>query len=92
VIALSKNISMNRNSIDEIIKYRAEKDITSFEDLEKIPSFPAGRRAAWNNLIDFKSTYFNLKIELMDVNWNSSRYFDIVFTKSDGRILRWEEM
>jgi uncharacterized membrane protein YheB (UPF0754 family) len=90
VLALSRN--MNRNVVDEILKFRAEKEISSLKDLERIPSFPQGVIAAWQNLIGFTSLYDNLKIELMDENWNSSRYFDIVFRKSDNRILRWEEM
>ena len=90
VLLLFRN--MTQHLVDEIIKSRAEKEITSFEDLRRIPSFPAGTIPAWMNLIGFTSSYYNLRIELMDENWNSSRYFDIVLLKSDGSILRWEEM
>jgi type II secretory pathway component PulK len=90
VLALIRN--MNKNVVEEIVKFRNEKAITSFEDLRQIPSFSQGMIPILMNLVGFTSTYYNLKIELMDESWNSTRYFDIVFLKSDGRILKWEEM
>ena len=84
--------SMNKNYVEEIIKLREKKEIASFEDLREIPGFPLGAIPSFMNLIGFTSAYYNLRIELMDENWSSSRYFDIVLLKSDGRILKWEEM
>ena len=89
VLALFPN--MNRNVVDEIVKFRAEKEITSLDDLGQIPSFPRNT-AAYMNVFGFTSAYYNLRIELMDESWNSTRYFDIVFKKSEGKILKWEEM
>jgi type II secretory pathway component PulK len=83
---------MNRHFVEEIIKLREKKEIASFEDLREIPGFPGTFAAVNQNLIGFTSEYYSLRIELMDENWSSSRYFDIVLRKSDGRILRWEEM
>jgi type II secretory pathway component PulK len=83
--------NLNKNIVEEIIKFREKKEITSLKDLEsEIPGF-SNISASLMNLIGFTSEYYNLKIELMDESWSSSRYFDIVFLKSDGRILRWEE-
>ena len=90
VLTLIRN--MNKNVVDEIVKFRSEKAIASFEDLRQIPSFSQGTIPILMNLIGFTSAYYNLKLELMDESWNSTRYFDIVFQKSDGKILKWEEM
>ena len=90
VIALLRG--MNRHFVEEIIKLRDKKDIASFDDLREIPGFPGTFAAVNQNLIGFTSEFYSLRIELMDENWSSSRYFDIVLRKSDGRILRWEEM
>ena len=92
VLALFEN--MNRYIVEEVMKYRAEKEITSLDDLRRdIPSFPRNL-ASSQFIIEFKSSYFNLKIELLDENWNSTRYFDIVLYKKDGNIVikRWEEI
>ena len=80
---------LNRNLIEEIIKFREKNAIASFDDLSSIPGMPLG--SAINYIIDFKSSYYNLIIELLDESWNSTRYFDIVFLKKDGSILSWEE-
>ena len=90
VLVLIRNL--NKNIVDEIVKFRNEKEITSFEDLRQIPSFSQGTIPVLMNLIGFTSAYYSLRIELMDESWNSTRYFDIVFMKSDGKILKWEEM
>jgi type II secretory pathway component PulK len=89
VIALFPN--MNRNIVEEIVKFREKKEITSLDDLREIPSFPYPPHPYFQSSMGCTSTYFNLIVELMDENGNSSRYFDIVFLKSDGRILKWEE-
>jgi type II secretory pathway component PulK len=81
--------NMDRYIVDEIIKIREKKEITSTQDLESIPGFRGFGTSRF--LIGFASTYFNLTIELIDESWNSTRYFDIVFLKKDKRILRWEE-
>ena len=89
VLALFEN--MNWNTVEDVMKYRAEKEITNIADLKReIPSFPNLQNTMF--IIGYTSDYYNLKIQLLDENWNSTRYFDIVLLKSEGRILRWEEM
>ncbi|MCL1941866.1 MAG: type II secretion system protein GspK [Synergistaceae bacterium] len=83
---------LHKNLAEEIVKFREKKEITSLDDLRGIPSFPLRIIPSLMNLIGFTSSYYSLKIELMNEDWSSAKYFDIVFHKSTSRILRWEEM
>jgi hypothetical protein len=92
VLLLFKNL--NRNLVQEVVKYRSENEITKLKDLsDNISGFPT--EAAWMNLLGVSSSYYSLKMELMNEDWSSSRYFDIVFSKegkSEVKIVKWEEM
>jgi len=90
VLSLFRNL--NKNVVEEIIKLRAKKEITSMNDLKEIPSFPERMIPILDMFFGCTSSYFNLKIELINEDWSSTRYFDIVFEKKTGRILKWEEM
>ena len=83
---------LNVNLAEEIVKFREHREITALDDLKGIPGFPLRAIPTLMNLIGFTSSYYNLKIELMDESWSSAKYFDIVLHKPTGRILRWEEM
>jgi len=84
--------SLNKNLADEIVKFREEKAISSLNELRGIPSFPPRAIPTLMNLIGFTSSYYSLKIELINEELSSTRYFDIVLHKPTSSILRWEEM
>jgi type II secretory pathway component PulK len=83
--------SMNKNLVDEIVKFREAQEITSLNDLRGIPSFPTRAIPSLMNLVGFTSAYYGLRIELINEDLSSVRYFDIVLHKETNRILRWEE-
>ena len=82
---------IDRSLAEEIVKFREKQEITSLDDLKGIPSFPSRAVPILMNLIGFTSSYYSLKIELINEDWSSARYFDIVLHKPTSRILRWEE-
>lgn len=76
-----------------LVQARNEKPISSLEDVEKLPGASARVSMQLTNIINFKSRFFNLKINCINENQNinSGRSFNIIFDRSNKRIVRWEE-
>jgi hypothetical protein len=60
------------------------------DDVVKIPGFPPKSRAGLMNIAGFASRYFMIKIEMQENNGGGTS-FSVVFDKTSGTIVRWEE-
>ena len=74
-----------------VVEYRRRNVIRSLNDLQKIPGFSPKVSTMLTNVAGCKSRYFSLHIEFLEESAGGTA-FDIVFDRSDERIVRWEEL
>jgi len=82
---------LDRLLAEKIVDHRRQKALTSMSDLREIPGFPSKSQATLTNIADFGSQYFMIKIEMLEDNGGGTS-FSIVFNKTSGTIVRWEEI
>lgn len=88
VLALLPGISVTQAA--QIVEYRRDRVLRSLEDVQDIPGFTARNATQLTNLIDFKSRYFLLRIEFIEESAGGTA-FNIIFDRTNRRIVRWEE-
>jgi hypothetical protein len=76
---------------EKIADYRREKPLKSMSDLRELPGFPPRAQSMLMNLGDFSSRYFMIKMEMLEDNGGGTS-FSVVFDKTAGTIVRWEEI
>lgn len=76
---------------DRVTEYRRRNIIRSLNDLQKIPGLSPKVSTMLTNVAGCKSRYFSLHIEFLEESAGGTA-FDIVFDRSDERIVRWEEL
>ncbi|MDR1376863.1 MAG: general secretion pathway protein GspK [Synergistaceae bacterium] len=81
---------LDRSLAEKIVDYREREPLRRTADLRNIPGFPARTVSNLMNLADFSSRYFTIKIELLEDTGGGSS-FNIVFDKTAGKVVRWEE-
>jgi DNA uptake protein ComE-like DNA-binding protein len=82
---------LDRTLAEKIVDYREREPLKRTADLRKIPGFPAKTVTNLMNLADFSSRYFMIKIELLEDTGGGSS-FSVVFDKTSGTVVRWEEL
>jgi hypothetical protein len=81
---------LDRSLAEKIADYREEEALKGTADLRRIPGFPARSVTTLMNLAAFKSRYFMVKIEILE-DAGGGMNFSVVFDKTAGKIVRWEE-
>jgi type II secretory pathway component PulK len=81
---------LDKSLAEKIADYREREPLKRTADLRNIPGFPARTVTSLMNLADFSSRYFMIKIELLEDTGGGSS-FNIVFDKTAGKVVRWEE-
>ena len=76
---------------DRIIDAREEKALNGFASLRKIPGVPAKIVNQLVNLVKFKSTYFMIRIERLDLEGEGGTTFNIIINRDSKQIAKWEE-
>lgn len=82
---------LDKNLAQKIAEYRERNSLKAMADLRKIPAFPAKAISTLMNLAAFNSQYFSIRIELLE-NTGGGTNFNIIFDKTAGQIVRWEEI
>ena len=82
---------MDRPLAEKIADYREIQALTGMDDLGRIPGFPPKSRAALMNVAEFGSRYFLIKIEMLEDSGGGTS-FSVVFDKTSGTVVRWEEI
>ena len=82
---------MDKDLAEKIEDYRGKEALTSMNDLNKVPGFSPKSRAALMNVAGFASRYFMIKIEMLKDNGGGTS-FSVIFDKTAGTIVRWEEI
>jgi hypothetical protein len=81
---------LDRSLAEKIVDYREREALKGTADLRRIPGFPAKAVTTLMNLTAFKSRYFMIKIEILEET-GGGMGFNVVFDKTAGKIVRWEE-
>jgi hypothetical protein len=81
---------LDRTLAEKIVEFREREPLKKLADLRGIPGFPSRVVTNLTNLADFRSQYFMIKIEMLE-NLGGSTSFNIIFDKSAGQVVRWEE-
>jgi hypothetical protein len=82
---------LDKTLSEKIMEFRAKEPLKKIADLRGIPGFPSRVVTTLTSLVDFKSQYFMITIEMLeDLGGGSS--FNIIFDKNAGQIVRWEEI
>ncbi|MCL2009301.1 MAG: helix-hairpin-helix domain-containing protein [Synergistaceae bacterium] len=76
---------------EKIVDYRERQALTEMSDLGKIPGFPPKSRAALMNVAKFDSQYLMIRIEMLEKSGGGTS-FSVVFDKTGGTVVRWEEI
>ena len=74
-----------------VVEYRRRNVIRSLNDLQKLPGLSPKVSTMLTNVAGCKSRYFSLHIEFLEESAGGTA-FDIVFDRSDEKIVRWEEL
>ena len=74
-----------------IEEYRRDNAIQNYGDLQKIPGASARTSTQLTNIAGFKSRYFNVKMECMIDDGNTSS-FTVIIDRTSKSIVRWEEL
>ena len=82
---------LDKTLAEKIVDYREREPLRRTADLRQIPGFPAKSVTTLMNLADFSSRYFMIKMELLEDSGGGSS-FSIVFDKTSGTVVRWEEI
>ena len=82
---------LDRSLAEKMDDFRRQKPFTSMSDLREIPGFPSRSQAALTNIVGFSSRYFMIKIEMLEDNGGGTS-FSVVFDKTAGTVVRWEEI
>jgi DNA uptake protein ComE-like DNA-binding protein len=81
---------LNSSIAERIAEARETAPIKNMSDLRSIPGFPAST-ARLSGLVGFSSQYFEIRMEILDDN-DTGGGFDVIFDKSTGLIVLWEEI
>ena len=81
---------LDRTLAEKIVESREREPLKKIADLRDIPGFPSRVVTNLTNLADFRSQYFMIKIEMLE-DLGGGTGFNIIFDKSAGQIVRWEE-
>jgi hypothetical protein len=82
---------LDRTLAEKIVDYREREPLRRTDDLRSIPGFPAKSVSTLMNLADFSSRYFMIKIELLE-DTGGGTSFNVIFEKTSGMVVRWEEI
>ena len=82
---------LDRSLAEKIADARQSEALKDTGDLRRIPGFPPKSVTALMNLADYKSRYFAIHIELLEDSGGGTG-FNIIFDKTAGQIVRWEEI
>jgi len=80
---------MDRTLAERMVFYRERQAFTGMNDLDRIAGFPPRTRGQLMNVVGFTSQYFQIIINMLEDSGGVSFY--VVFNKSTGEIVRWEE-
>jgi type II secretory pathway component PulK len=81
---------LDRALAEKIAEYREKEALKTTSALRDIPGFPARAISTLMNLAAVSSRYFALKIEMLE-DTGGGTGFNVIFDKTSGKILRWEE-
>ena len=82
---------MDRTLAEKVEEYRDKQALTGMDDLGKIPGFPPRTRSGLMNVAVFDSKFFLIKIEMMENDGGGTSY-NVVFDKTSGAVVKWEEI
>jgi len=82
---------MDRPLAERIADHRERQALTGMDDLSNIPGFPPRTRGLLMNVASFSSRYFMTRIMLLEDDGGGTS-FNIIFDKTNGAIVRWEEI
>ncbi|MDR2528273.1 MAG: general secretion pathway protein GspK [Synergistaceae bacterium] len=83
---------LNRTLAENIAAYREREALRGIGSLRAVPGFPTRATPVLRNLAAFGSRYFSITIEPLDAEeMGVNVRFQIVFDKTSGGIVRWEE-
>jgi hypothetical protein len=82
---------MDSQLAEKVDDYRRKTPLTGIDDLVKIPGFPHKSQGALMNIASFNSRYFMIKIEMLEDSGGGTS-FSVVFDKTAGKVVRWEEI
>ena len=74
-----------------VVEYRRRNILRSLNDLQKIPGLSPKTSTMLTNVAGCKSRYFSVRIEFLEESAGGTA-FDIVFDRSNEKIVRWEEL
>ena len=76
---------------DTVINMRESKPFTGLLSLRTIPGAPAKIINQLVNLVKFRSRYFMLRIERLDLEGEGGTSFNIIIDRDAKQIVKWEE-
>ena len=80
-----------RGLAERIAQVRTEEPITGFQDVQSLPGASPRTATLLTNIADFKSRYFEIKIECLENEGEGGTSFNIIFDKNTKQIVKWEE-
>ena len=83
---------LNRTLAENIVAYREREALRGIGSLRAVPGFPTRAAPVLMNLVAFGSRYFSIAIEPLDAEETDINVrFQVIFDKTSGGIVRWEE-
>jgi hypothetical protein len=82
---------LDKTLAEKIVEFREREPLKKIADLRGIPGFPSRVVTTLTNLVDFRSQYFMIQIEMLE-DLGGGTSFNIIFDKNAGQVVRWEEM
>lgn len=76
---------------DKVIEIREKKGFNGLASLREIPGAPAKIVNQLVNLVKFRSRYFQLRIERLDLEGEGGTSFRIIINRDAKQIAKWEE-
>ena len=79
------------NIAEKVVDMRADRPFETLTNLREIPGAPARIVNQLSNLVKFKSRYFEIRMERIDLENDGGTSFTIVIDRDDKKIVKWEE-
>ena len=77
---------------EKIAEVRTEKVLESFSDVQNLPGASPRTSTLLTNIADFKSRYFNIRLEYLSPDGEGGSSYNVIFDRTSRNIVRWEEI
>lgn len=86
------DLELDADKAESLVVFRQDVNLKNFADLLKSPGFPRGFRARTGNVIGFKSTFFQVELNVL-AEGGQERNFSVIMKRSGEKcvIASWRE-